>query len=84
MSDVRPAAVLEQVAASVPGECRSRITVIGSLAAGYQLFAGREELYVRTKDIDTPFGISCARIEMMALANRTFGRLARHRGATCN
>ncbi len=52
MSPVSPRAVLARVARQVPEDCRHHIIVIGSLAAGYQLFPEAEETPVRTKDID--------------------------------
>jgi hypothetical protein len=50
--EVSPARVLARVAAAVPAEARSNIIVIGSLAAAYGLFAGEDDLGVRTKDVD--------------------------------
>ncbi len=52
MSLVSPRAVLARVARQVPEDCRHHIIVIGSLAAGYQLFPEAEETPVRTKDVD--------------------------------
>lgn len=51
MSTVSPAAVLEQVAAAVPEECRSNIIIVGSLAAEYLLLSARR-FQVRTKGVD--------------------------------
>lgn len=50
--DLTPAAILAQVSAAVPADLRGNITIIGSLAAGYQLFRRNSPQYVRTKDID--------------------------------
>jgi len=52
MSLLSPRIVLDRVARQVPAHCRQHIIVIGSLAAGYHLFAERDDGQVRTKDID--------------------------------
>jgi len=52
MSLLSPRAVLARVARQLPAHCRQHIIVIGSLAAGYHLFAELEDGQVRTKDID--------------------------------
>ncbi|HOA60958.1 MAG: hypothetical protein KA191_11220 [Verrucomicrobia bacterium] len=49
---VSPAAVLKQIAAAVPEDCRENIIIIGSLAAGYHFFGDNASLMVRTKDAD--------------------------------
>ncbi len=49
---VSPAAVLREIAAAVPADCRERIVVVGSLAVGYTFFADKERMVVRTKDAD--------------------------------
>jgi hypothetical protein len=49
---ISPAAVLEQIAAAVPEDCRENIIIIGSLAAGYHFFGDNALLMVRTKDAD--------------------------------
>ena len=51
MSDVDPRLVLARVALAVPAGVRKRIVIVGSLAAGYQLFEKDRTLTVRTKDI---------------------------------
>lgn len=52
MKFVSPAAVLKQIAAAVPDDCREHIIIIGSLAAGYYFFGDNASLMVRTKDAD--------------------------------
>ena len=52
MSLLSPRVVLARVARQLPAHCRPHIIVIGSLAAGYHLFAELEDGQVRTKDID--------------------------------
>ena len=57
MSLLSPRAVLARVARQVPAHCRQHIIVIGSLdVAAYRA-------------IETPEGIRCARLEMLALSN---------------
>ncbi len=46
MSQVKPSAVLKQVADAVPVECRENIVIIGSLAAAYAYFSDRDEMVV--------------------------------------
>jgi hypothetical protein len=50
-----PAAVLQQVAAALPEDCREHVIIIGSLAAGYYFFARDGARAVRTKDVDCMF-----------------------------
>jgi hypothetical protein len=52
MKSVSPRAVLSEIAAAVPQECRKNIIIIGSLAVGYHFFAENESIAVRTKDAD--------------------------------
>lgn len=52
MHRISPGRILERIAAAIPEDCRGNFVVIGSLAAGYQLFAHDDRLYMRTKDID--------------------------------
>jgi hypothetical protein len=50
-----PDAVMAQIAAALPADCRQDVIVIGSLAAGYHFFAGDGERSIRTKDVDCMF-----------------------------
>jgi hypothetical protein len=50
-----PYAVMAQIAAALPADCRQDVIVIGSLAAGYHFFAGDGERSIRTKDVDCMF-----------------------------
>ena len=50
--EVSPAAVLRQVAQSIPPDVHPHVIVIGSLAAAYWLFAADQRIGVRTKDVD--------------------------------
>jgi hypothetical protein len=52
MQTVSPAKVLREIAEAMPGNCRDKVTVIGSLAAGYYFFKDQAEMEVRTKDAD--------------------------------
>ena len=52
MKLVAPGAVLAQIAASIPADCRENLIIIGSLAAGYHFFGNNNALMVRTKDAD--------------------------------
>lgn len=52
MMDLSPAGVLQAIAQAIPGDCHDHITVIGSLAVGYHFFGHRQDLQVRTKDVD--------------------------------
>ncbi len=61
MSQLSPHAVLGQVAAAVPENCRHRIVIIGSLAAAHAYFGTDTSMGVRTKDVDCvlePFDIA--------------------------
>jgi hypothetical protein len=49
---VSPVAVLREIAAAIPEDCRKNIVVIGSLAAGYHYFPEKGTQLVRTKDAD--------------------------------
>ena len=42
MSDLSPDAVMAQIAAALPDDCRQNVIIVGSLAAGYHFFAGDE------------------------------------------
>ncbi len=50
-----PDAVMAQIAAALPVDCRQDVIVIGSLAAGYHFFAGDGQRSIRTKDVDCMF-----------------------------
>ncbi len=50
-----PEAVMAQIAAALPDDCRSNVIIIGSLAAGYHFFAGDGQKSIRTKDVDCMF-----------------------------
>lgn len=50
--EVLAGSVLANIAGAVPIEVRSNIIIIGSLAAAYWLFRGKERVVVRTKDAD--------------------------------
>lgn len=52
MQTVSPAKVLREIAEAVPKDCRDKVIVIGSLAAGYYFFKDQSEMEVRTKDAD--------------------------------
>ena len=52
MQTVSPAKVLSEIAEAVPEDCRDKVIVIGSLAAGYYFFKDRAGMEVRTKDAD--------------------------------
>jgi hypothetical protein len=49
---ISPKKVLAEVAAAIPADVKPNIIIIGSLAAGFQLFHGEEAFGVRTKDAD--------------------------------
>ena len=52
MHSVSPADALREIADAVPENCRDKIIVIGSLAAGYHFFKDQAGMDVRTKDAD--------------------------------
>lgn len=52
MNLVSPRAVLKEVAAALPADCREAVIIIGSLAAGYYYFEDDPESLVQTKDVD--------------------------------
>ncbi|MBS0188440.1 MAG: hypothetical protein JSS51_10245 [Planctomycetes bacterium] len=51
--EVSPSKVLKQVGGAVPEGIRPNIIIIGSVAAAYWLFRGKQSYGVRTKDIDS-------------------------------
>lgn len=55
MTTLTPDAVLAEIAAALPEDCRSQVIIIGSLAAGYHFFAGDAQRSIRTKDVDCMF-----------------------------
>ena len=55
MNALTPSAVLAEIAAALPKDCRSQVIIIGSLAAGYHFFADDAERSIRTKDVDCMF-----------------------------
>lgn len=55
MKLLSPDAVLEQISAALPDDCRQNVIIVGSLAAGYYFFAGNGEHSIRTKDVDCMF-----------------------------
>ncbi len=50
-----PDAVMAQIAAALPADCRKDVILIGSLAAGSHFFAGDGQRSIRTKDVDCMF-----------------------------
>jgi len=52
MQSVSPNKALKEIADAVPENCRNKIIVIGSLAAGYYFFKDKAGMDVRTKDAD--------------------------------
>ena len=55
MTPLTPDAVMAQIAAALPADCRPNVIIIGSLAAGYYFFAGDGQRSIRTKDVDCMF-----------------------------
>ena len=55
MTALTPDAVLAEIAAALPEDCRHHVIIIGSLAAGYHFFAGDAQRSIRTKDVDCMF-----------------------------
>jgi hypothetical protein len=55
MTPLTPDAVIAQIAAALPLDCRQDVIIIGSLAAGYHFFAGDANKSIRTKDVDCMF-----------------------------
>ncbi len=55
MTPLTPDAVMAQIAAALPEDCRPNVIVIGSLAAGYHFFSGDGQRSIRTKDVDCMF-----------------------------
>lgn len=55
MTPLTPDAVMAQIAAALPEDCRPTVIIIGSLAAGYHFFAGDAQRSIRTKDVDCMF-----------------------------
>lgn len=69
MNQIKPSEVLKQVAEAVPESCRENIVIIGSLAAGYAFFGDKQDMAVRTKDIDCllkPFQLAVERGQAIA------------------
>lgn len=54
-ASLSPSDVLTQVAGALPPDVRGNVIIIGSLAAGYQFFAGDGARAIRTKDVDCLF-----------------------------
>jgi len=52
MKLVSPGAVLAQIAAAIPTDCRENLIIIGSLAVGYHFFGDNKAIRVLTKDAD--------------------------------
>ena len=55
MTPLTPDAVMAQLAAALPEDCRPNVIIIGSLAAGYHFFSGDAQRSIRTKDVDCMF-----------------------------
>lgn len=55
MTPLTPDAVMAQIAAALPEDCRPNVIIIGSLAAGYHFFSGDSQRSIRTKDVDCMF-----------------------------
>lgn len=55
MTLLTPEAVMAQISAALPDDCRSSVIIIGSLAAGYYFFAADGQRSIRTKDVDCMF-----------------------------
>lgn len=55
MTPLTPDAVMAQIAAALPPDCRQNVIIIGSLAAGYHYFAEDGRRSIRTKDVDCMF-----------------------------
>lgn len=72
MSDLSPDAVMAQIAAALPDDCRQNVIIVGSLAAGYHFFAGDGQRSIRTKDVDCMFS---PHAKAVAAAGRVTERL---------
>lgn len=72
MSDLSPDAVMGQIAAALPEDCRQNVIIVGSLAAGYHFFAGDGQRSIRTKDVDCMFS---PHAKAVAAAGRVTERL---------
>jgi hypothetical protein len=55
MTSLTPDAVMAQISAALPEDCRPNVIIIGSLAAGHYFFAGDDQRSIRTKDVDCMF-----------------------------
>lgn len=55
MTPMTPDAVMAEISAALPEDCRPNVIIIGSLAAGYHFFAGDGQRSIRTKDVDCMF-----------------------------
>lgn len=55
MTPLTPDAVMAQITAALPEDCRQNVIIIGSLAAGYHFFSGDGQRSLRTKDVDCMF-----------------------------
>lgn len=52
MTPLTPDAVMTEIAAALPQDCKANVIIIGSLAAGYHFFSGDAQRSIRTKDVD--------------------------------
>jgi hypothetical protein len=72
--EVSPRKVLAEIAGAIPTDVHPNIIIIGSLAAGYWLFRGRDSFGVRTKDVDCVLSPHVSAVEKgRAVADRLLG-----------